>query len=157
MLHSSERGRIPGYRLGANTMKLIWLSAIALGLSACCTHPQNSAPSDQAPKAKAAKPDAQAMAAGHAKAKPMPASKIAGVSATALAKAIQTAIDRLPGGEALAAEIEIENGKAVIDVKVFANGKLYEVEINGATGKIQEVEDEDDDDEDDDDGDGDDD
>src|SRR5262245_66455995 len=80
MLHSSERGRIPGYRLGANTMKLIWLSAIALGLSACCTHPQNSAPSDQAPKAKAAKPDAQAMAAGHAKAKPMPASKIAGVS-----------------------------------------------------------------------------
>jgi len=130
-------------------MKLIWLSAIALGLSACCTHPQNSVPSDQAPKAKAAKTDAQAMAAGHAKAKPMPASKIAGVSATALARAIQTALDKLPGGEALAAEIEIENGKAMIEVKVFANGKCYEVEIDGATGKIQEVEDEDDDDEDD--------
>jgi hypothetical protein len=132
-------------------MKLIWLSTLALGLSSCCTHPQNSVQSDPTPKA-----DKQAMGAGHAaKGKPMPASKIAGVSATALARAIQTALDKLPGGEALAAEIEIENGKAMIEVKVFAGGKLYEVEIDGATGKIQEVEDEDDDDMDDDDGDGD--
>ena len=131
-------------------MKLMWLSTLALGVSACCTPPQNSVPTDQPTKA-----DKQAMGAGHAaKGKPMPASKIAGVSATALARAIQTALDKLPGGEALAAEIEIENGKAMIEVKVFSGGKLYEVEIDGATGKIQEVEDEDDDDDmDDDDGD----
>jgi hypothetical protein len=45
----------------------------------------------------------------------------------------------------------------LIDVKVFAHGKLYEVEIDAATGKVQEVDDEDDDDDDDDDDGGDDD
>lgn len=131
-------------------MKLIWLSALALGLAACSSPAEKSAPVAKAHKAKVAKVDKQAMAGNKAaKSKAMPASKIAGVSATALAKAIETALQKLPGGEALAAEIEIENGKAMIDVKVFSHGKLYEVEIDAATGTVQEVDDEDDDDDDD--------
>jgi uncharacterized membrane protein YkoI len=144
-------------------MKPIWLSVLVLGLAACSAPAEKPAPQAKAVKTKSVtKVDKQAMAGtgAPAKKKAMPASKIAGVSATALAKAIETALQKVPGGEALAAEIEIENGKAMIDVKVFAHGKLYEVEINAATGAVQEVDqedDDDDDDEDDDDGDGDDD
>lgn len=143
-------------------MKLIWMSALALGLAACSTPAEKTAPEAKAPNAKGAKADKHAMSGKSAtarKSKAVPAAKIAGVSSTDLARAIQTALQKVQGGEALAAEIEVENGKPIIDVKIFAHGKLWEVEVDGKTGAVIEVEqeddddDEDDDDEDDDDGD----
>ncbi|HEU4339199.1 MAG TPA: PepSY domain-containing protein [Planctomycetota bacterium] len=73
-----------------------------------------------------------------------------------LSKAIETALAKVDG-QALNAEVELENGKAMIEVKILSNGKIWEVEIDGTTGAITEVEQEDDDDDDDDEDDGDDD
>ena len=78
---------------------------------------------------------------------PSPA-KLAASCTVSLAAAIETALGKVKG-QALNAEIEIENGKAVIEVKVFSDGKLWEVEIDGTTGAVIEVEQEDDDDDDD--------
>lgn len=132
-------------------MKRIWVFAVTLGLAACSSPPEKPTPESASGK--------QAMAGGQVWAKKlvfrfkdesMSASLAAGVSATSLATALETALKKFPEGEALAAKIEIENNKPLIEVKVFSKGKLYEVEIDAATGKVQEVDDEDDDDDDDD-------
>ena len=90
--------------------------------------------------------------------------KTAGPKAARAAKAIagQTfsivaavqAAERHTGGVALEAEVEIENGKAVVEVEILKGGavpQLLEVEIDGATNEILEVEDEDEEEDDDDD------
>ena len=133
-------------------MKVAWISAVALALAACSTpaekprHEQKAAPSGTMAKGEKKVKVEKVVK----KNKAMPASKISGVSATTLAAAIESALKKVPGGEALAAEIEIENGKPLIEVKIFSHGKLYEVEVDATTGAVLEVEQEDDDDDDDD-------
>jgi uncharacterized membrane protein YkoI len=75
--------------------------------------------------------------------------ELAAACKVSLAAAIETALAKVKGS-ALSAEIEIENGKAHIDVTILSEGKLWEVEIDGTTGAVNEVEQEDDDDDDDD-------
>jgi len=138
-------------------MKIVWMSAVALALAGCVTrneysrHEQKTAPSGTVAKGEK-KISVEKVVK---KNKAMPASKVAGVSATTLTAAIESALKKVPGGEALAAEIEVENGKALIDVKIFSNGKLYEVEIDATTGAVLEVEQDDDEDDDDEEDDGD--
>lgn len=67
----------------------------------------------------------------------------AGASKTTLARAITIALREVPG-EALDASIELEDGKAVIDVTVYAGGHLLDVEIDGDTGRVLDVEEEED-------------
>jgi len=79
--------------------------------------------------------------------------KIAPALKVTLSKAIESALAKVDG-QALDVEVELENGKPVIEVTILSDGKLWEVEIDGTTGAVTEVEQEDDDDdEDDDDGD----
>jgi uncharacterized membrane protein YkoI len=67
----------------------------------------------------------------------------AGASKTTLARAITIALREVPG-EALDATIELEDGKAVIEVTVYAGGHLLDVEIDGDTGRVLDVEEEED-------------
>ena len=71
--------------------------------------------------------------------------KVAPALKVTLSKAIDTALAKVDG-QALNAEVEVENGKAMIEVKILSNGKIWEVEIDGTTGAIIEVEQDDDDD-----------
>lgn len=72
-------------------------------------------------------------------------SKVAPALKVTLGKAIETALAKVDG-QALNVEVELENGKATIEVKILSNGKIWEVEIDGTTGAITEVEQDDDDD-----------
>jgi uncharacterized membrane protein YkoI len=67
----------------------------------------------------------------------------AGASKTTLARAIVIALREVPG-EALDASIELEDGKAVVEVTVYAGGRLLDVEIDGETGRVLDVEEEED-------------
>ena len=82
--------------------------------------------------------------------------KLAAACTLSMSQAIDAALKKVDG-KALHCEIELENGKALYEVKVFSNGKLYEVEIDATTGAVIEVEEDDDDEDDADDDDGDDD
>jgi uncharacterized membrane protein YkoI len=86
----------------------------------------------------------------HAPAKALAKAKVA------LPKAIEIAVKKV-SGKAVGGDLEIENGVPVYEVEVFADGVLYEVEVDGITGDVLEVDQEDDDDGEDDDEDGDDD
>jgi len=44
----------------------------------------------------------------------------------------------------LDASIELEDGQAVIEVTVYAGGRLLDVEIDGDTGRVLDVEEEED-------------
>ena len=68
----------------------------------------------------------------------------AGASKTTLARAIAIALREVPG-EALDASIELEDSKAVVEVTVYAGGRLLDVQIDGDTGRVLEVEEEEDD------------
>ena len=145
-------------------MKLISMAAIVAVLAGCATpapkkseeHAMKAPEAKTCPEAKAC-PEAQAKPAmGMKKKAPAPA-QLALACKVSLAQAIETALAKVYG-QALTAEVELENGKPHICVKIFSKGKIWEVEINGTTGAITEVEQEDDDDDDDgddDDGDGD--
>jgi uncharacterized membrane protein YkoI len=61
-----------------------------------------------------------------------------------LAKGIEIATKRVPG-KATDVELEFEDGRLVLEVEVFADGKVFEVEIDAETGQVLEVEEEDDD------------
>jgi uncharacterized membrane protein YkoI len=63
------------------------------------------------------------------------------------AQGIEIALKKVPG-KPVSVELELEKGKAVLEVKVFADGKVYEVEIDAVTGAVLEVEEDDDDDDD---------
>ena len=66
----------------------------------------------------------------------------AGASKTTLAQGIAVALRAAPG-EALSAEIVVEDGYAVIDVTVYTRaGRLVDVEVDGETGRVLEIEDE---------------
>lgn len=68
----------------------------------------------------------------------------AGASKTTLARAIAIALRAVPG-EALSAEILVEDGEAVIEVTVYTrSGRLLAVEVDGETGRVLEIEEEDD-------------
>ena len=67
----------------------------------------------------------------------------AGASKTTLARAIAIALREVPG-EALDASIEIEDGKAVVEVTVYAGGRLIDVDIDGDTGRVLDVQEEED-------------
>lgn len=71
-------------------------------------------------------------------------SKAVAAAKVGLAKAIEIAAKRVPG-KATDVELEFEDGKAVLEVEVFADGKVFEVEIDAETGQVLEVEEEDDD------------
>jgi uncharacterized membrane protein YkoI len=68
----------------------------------------------------------------------------AGASRISLAHAIAIALRAVPG-EALRAEIMLEDGEAVIEVDVFARGRMVDVDIDGETGRVLEVEEEEED------------
>jgi len=84
--------------------------------------------------------------------------KLMGASKISMAKALEVALARV-AGKATGVEFELKKGKAVAEVKVFLDGKLYEVKIDAVTGSVLKVEQDDDDEDDgnDDDADGDDD
>ncbi|HXG62401.1 MAG TPA: PepSY domain-containing protein [Planctomycetota bacterium] len=71
-------------------------------------------------------------------------SKAAAAAKISLAKGIEIATKRVPG-QATDVELEFEDGRAVLEVEVFADGKVFEVEIDAQTGQVLEVEEEDDD------------
>ena len=52
-------------------------------------------------------------------------------------------------GKATGVEFELKKGNAVVEVKVFLDGKLYEVKLDSVTGSVIKVEQDDDDDDDD--------
>jgi len=55
-----------------------------------------------------------------------------------LSKAIETALQKVPG-LAFAAEALIEGNKPEIEVQVLSEGKIYKVEIDAATGAVAKV------------------
>jgi uncharacterized membrane protein YkoI len=75
--------------------------------------------------------------------------KVAPALKVTLSRAIESALGKVDG-QALSATIEVENGKPLIEVQILSGGKIWEVEIDGTTGAVIEVEQEDDDDDDDD-------
>jgi uncharacterized membrane protein YkoI len=67
----------------------------------------------------------------------------AGASKITLAQAIAIALRAAPG-EALSAEILLEDGEAVIEVTVYTRGgRLLAVAIDGESGRVLEIEEED--------------
>lgn len=56
-----------------------------------------------------------------------------------LADAIETALEKCPG-KAVKAQMTLESGKSGVTVKVWGEGKLTTVKIDGATGKVLSAE-----------------
>lgn len=131
-------------------MKHAWVALIAVGFAGCIT----PGPEDRA-KARGyheMSTDVQVEKVAHKKEKrpaPSPA-RLAASCKVSLSAAIESALGKVKG-QALNAEVELENGKALIEVTIVLDGKVWEVEIDGTTGAVIEVEQEDDDDDDDDD------
>jgi uncharacterized membrane protein YkoI len=118
-------------------MKLALIAASAVALSGCTASREHSmAPTGQEGRAEPV--------AHHKKASPSPTA-MAAACKISLATAIETALAKVKG-RALNAETEIENGKALIEVTIVSDGKVWEVEIDAVTGAVIEVEQEDDDD-----------
>jgi hypothetical protein len=70
--------------------------------------------------------------------------------AFSLAAAVQAA-ERETAGRAIGSKVEIEKGKAIVEVRILKSGeqpKLLEVEVDGETNRILGIEDDDDDDDD---------
>jgi len=72
---------------------------------------------------------------------------LVGASRISMAKALELATAKM-AGKATRVEFELKKGKAVAEVLVFLNGKLYEVKLDAVTGSVLKVEEEDDDDDD---------
>lgn len=62
---------------------------------------------------------------------------------------VDAALETVPGGEIVEAEVEVEKGVTIYEVEIEKDGKTTEIEI-AADGKVIEVEVDDDDDDDDD-------
>lgn len=73
--------------------------------------------------------------------------KLVGASKISMAKSIEIALAKV-AGKATGVEFELKKGKAVVEVKVFLDGTLYEVKIDAVTGSVIKVEKDDDDDDD---------
>jgi uncharacterized membrane protein YkoI len=65
-------------------------------------------------------------------------SEVAKACSVPLLKAIETALQKVPG-QAFHAEAEIAGGKAQIEVKVLSAGKVQKVLIDGVTGLVLAV------------------
>jgi uncharacterized membrane protein YkoI len=102
----------------------MWLAAVVLGL-ASSTAPADKPGRDPRRQADRVEPRA-------------------GASKTTLAHGIAIALREVPG-EALDASIELEDGKAVVEVTIYARGRLFDVDIDGDTGQVLDVEEEEDD------------
>ena len=63
-----------------------------------------------------------------------------GASRIGLRQAISIA-QRAAPGEALVAEIVVDDGDALVEVTVFSRGRLLEVEIDGETGRVLAIDD----------------
>jgi uncharacterized membrane protein YkoI len=80
---------------------------------------------------------------------PLPKSyaKLIGASKVSMVRAVEIATAKV-AGKATRVEFELKKGKAVAEVLVFLDGKLFEVKIDAVTGSVLKVEEEDDDDDD---------
>ncbi len=65
-------------------------------------------------------------------------SDVAKACKVTLSQAIATALQKVPG-QAMEAEAEVEDGKCRIEVKIFSDGKVYKVELDGETGVVLKV------------------
>ena len=63
-----------------------------------------------------------------------------GASRISLRQAIPIALRAAPG-EALIAEIIVDDGAALVEVTVFSRGRMLEVEIDGETGRVLAIND----------------
>ncbi len=59
-----------------------------------------------------------------------------------MAQAVEIAVKRMAGARSVGSELELEDGRPAYNVDLVANGKLTEVGIDAATGKVLEVEEE---------------
>jgi uncharacterized membrane protein YkoI len=73
--------------------------------------------------------------------------KLVGAAKVTFAKAVEVAIHKVPG-KATRVGFGLKKGKPIIEVKVWKDGKLSEVEIDGITGSVLKVDDDDDEDDD---------
>ena len=60
-----------------------------------------------------------------------------------MTQAVEIALKEVPEAKAFEAELEMEKGVPVYEIELLAGDAVKEVEINGITGKVIEVEDED--------------
>ena len=66
-------------------------------------------------------------------------SRVLKASGITLLQAVETALQKVPG-LAVAALLEVEKGKVEAEVKVFSEGRVSKVEIDGRTGEVLRVE-----------------
>lgn len=71
------------------------------------------------------------------------AKKVLAASKVTFAQAIATAKGKVEGGKPFEVEMEIEDGKSIIEVELLVGAKVMKVEIDAASGKVLEVEEED--------------
>jgi uncharacterized membrane protein YkoI len=109
-------------------MKHLTAAALLLSLAGCSTTVASTHPMGSGKSVRKQEPE-----------------KLASACKLTMSQAIDAALKKVDG-KALHCGIELEDGQAVFEVKVFSNGKLYEVEIDAATGAVIEVEEDDDDD-----------
>lgn len=135
-------------------MKHASIAAVLLGLVGCAAPSDKQArPQPMSHSGVAAQecPDCpRESSSATKKHKASAASQVAASCKLSLAKAIDIALAKVPG-QALNATVELEQGKGKIEVTVFSNGKVFEIDIDATTGAVLEVEQEDDDDDGDDD------
>jgi uncharacterized membrane protein YkoI len=70
------------------------------------------------------------------------AKKVLQVSKVTFAQAIASAREKVKDGKAFSVELELENGKAIVEVELLSGSKVMKVEIDAATGKVLETKEE---------------
>ena len=70
------------------------------------------------------------------------AKKVLAASKITFAQAIATAKKKVEGGKPFEVEMELEDGKSIIEVELLAGTKIMKVEIDAISGKVLEVEEE---------------
>jgi len=73
--------------------------------------------------------------------------KLVGASKLTFTKAVDLALKKV-AGKATRVGFGLKKGKPIVEVKVWKDGKLAEVELDGVTGSVIKVDDDDDDDDD---------
>jgi uncharacterized membrane protein YkoI len=70
------------------------------------------------------------------------AKKVLASSKITFAQAIGIALGKVAGGKPFECELELEDGKFIVEVELLAGAKVMEVEIDAMTGQVLEVEEE---------------
>lgn len=70
------------------------------------------------------------------------AKKVLAASKITFAQAIASATAKVEGGKPFECEMELEDGKSIIEVELLAGDKIMKVEIDAVSGKVLEVEEE---------------